>query len=70
MHKRNLLRHEVTNLPITAPPTYSNSPATTRTREDKPPTCSPRSCQKAEASGCTRNCGSRSTKEDAGSARL
>ena len=56
--------------PTTVLPTHSNSLATTRMREDKPPICSPRSCQKAEASGCTRNYGSKSTREATGSARL
>ena len=55
--------------PIIVPPTYSNSPAVTRMREGRRPTCSPRSCQKAEASGCTRNYGSKSTREAVGSAR-
>ena len=69
MRKRNLLRHEVTSCPTTVLPTHSNSLATTRMREDKPPICSPRSCQKAEASGCTRNYGSKSMKVAVGSAR-
>ena len=55
--------------PTTVLPTHSNSLATTRMREDKPPICSPRSCQKAEASGCTRNYGSKSMKVAVGSAR-
>lgn len=55
--------------PTTVLPTHSNSLATTRMREDKPPICSPRSCQKAEASGCTRNYGSKSMKVAVGSAK-
>lgn len=55
--------------PTTVLPTHSNSLATTRMREDKPPICSPRSCQKAEASGCTRNYGSKSMKVAVGSSR-
>ncbi len=55
--------------PTTVLPTHSNSLATTRMREDKPPICSPRSCQKAAASGCTRNYGSKSMKVAVGSSR-
>ena len=55
--------------PTTVLPTHSNSLATTRMREDKPPICSPRSCQKAAASGCTRNYGSKSMKVAVGSAK-